>query len=87
MTKLHPADVAAATRIRSAVSFHAFYRNGPFEKYRTDPVATYAEAKADAAALVAKHSRFGRGAIVYANLPLGQTEPCDDRLVAIAGRD
>lgn len=72
-----------ASEIASAVYFTAHLRVGPHEKY-SEQRDTYEEAKAAGVELKARHSRFGRSAIIYAVTPRGDSIPCTDSLVAMA---
>lgn len=82
--KPHPEDILIAKAIANAVEFSAFYRNGPHEKYIVRGLPDYATARREADQLAAKHSKFARGAMVYAITPEGYSHPCDDRMMALA---
>lgn len=84
--KPHPEDLLIAKAIAEAKEFSAFYRNGPHEKYCHRGLPDYASARLIADDLAAKHSKFGRGAIVYAITPEGYSHPCDDRMMALAAQ-
>jgi hypothetical protein len=81
--KPHDDDIAIAREIRRATEFSAFYRNGPHEKYTVRGLPSYEAACAERDRLVAEHSRYGRGGMVYAITPLGSF-PCDDALIALS---
>lgn len=81
--KIHPDDLAQAAEIAKAHEFVAFYRNGPFEKYRVDGFDTYEAAADERDRLVAEHSQYGRGGLVYAINAIGSF-PCDNRMIALA---
>lgn len=67
--KIHPADIAHAERIKTAVAFSAYLRLSPFEVLK-QTCSTQAEAEA-AASEMNKKSLHGRRAIVYAITPEG----------------
>lgn len=73
-----------AAEIAKATEFSAYYRNGPHEKYVERGFPTYEAACQRRDELVAEHSRFGRGGLVYAITSLGSFD-CTDELVALAG--
>ena len=76
-------DRMIAREIARATEFSAYYRNGPRDKTVIRGIATYEEAKAKVAEIVAAQSRFGRGGLVYAITPIGSF-PCDDKLIALS---
>lgn len=76
-------DRQIAREIARATEFSAFYRNGPHEKYTIRGLASYEAACSERDRLVAEHSRFGRGGLVYAITPLGSFD-CTPELVALA---
>ena len=83
--KTHPEDRMLADLIASSSEFSAYLRVGPHEKYVERGFASYAAARKRADALVAEHSRFGRGGLVYAITPQGYSVPCSPELIALAG--
>ncbi len=82
--KIHPEDILIAQSIAKAIEFSAFYRNGPHEKYKETGFETYGLARIRADKMAAEHSKFGRGAIVYAITKEGYSLPCDEKLMALA---
>lgn len=82
--KPHPEDILIAQAIANAKEFSAFYRNGPHEKYLERGFPNYASARRRADELAAKHSKFGRGAMVYAITKENYSMACDPKLMALA---
>lgn len=84
MPKPHPEDAMLAAEIAASKEFSAFLRLGPHDKRVERGFTSYEDAKARLAIMVAESSRFGRGGVVYAITPRGDSIPCDDNLVAMA---
>lgn len=78
-------DGRLVAEIAKAVSFSAHLRVGPHEKYTTRDIPTAAQAFEEAERLTEAHSRFGRGAVVYAVDSRGRSTPCTPELCRQAG--
>jgi hypothetical protein len=72
-----------AGEIAKAVYFTAHVRVSPTQKF-TERRETYEAACARRDELVAEHSRHGRGGMVYAVTPRGDSIPCTDSLVELS---
>ncbi len=79
----HADEIMIAVEIAKATEFAAFMRVGPHEKFAIRGFPDYEAARRAADEIEAKHSRFGRKAIVYAITQMGSF-PCDDRMIALA---
>lgn len=82
--KRHPEDYDLAAKIAASSQFSAYLRTGPHQKFVERGFTDYDSARARADELEAKHSKFGRGALVYAITDQGYSIPVDDDLIELA---
>jgi hypothetical protein len=81
---IHPEELLLARAIAGAKEFSAYYRAGPHEKYVERGYPDYESARAAADRIEAQHSKFGRGAMVYAITPENYSIDCSPERVALA---
>lgn len=82
--QIHPEEYDLARLIANAKEFSAYLRVGPHEKYVERGFPDYQSAREAADRLERKHSRFGRGALVYAISQQGYSIDCSPERVALA---
>lgn len=85
MSKPHPEDIDLARQIGRATHFTAYFRRGPFAKWREE-CPTYETAAKRADELAAEHGIAGQGkrGLVYAITPEGYSIACTPALYAMS---